>query len=119
MFGWFKKKTWESPVGAWDNLDIITKRKNGGVDLLIVTARQLDSSPQTIDVLERKFRNYCQYVKSSDFANEFGPPSVERVRIGISSDWEVPDEVMQHLVAINEEEQTPAELALFYQYPTE
>jgi hypothetical protein len=118
MLGWAKGAgKWESPVGEWHNLDIIAKRPDRRVDLLIVVARPLDLSDKVVDVLARKFRNYCQYVKSADFAQEFGPPSRDRVGIGLRSDWEVPNELIDLIAEIGQEEETPAEIAVFYEDP--
>jgi hypothetical protein len=109
---------WTSPVGDAFNLDIVTKRQDReGVDLLIVVARPLDASPRVADAVSRKFRNYCQFVSSQDFAQEFGRPTPERVRIGLHSPWTIPDDLMEQIVQIAAEEQPPAEICVFHQYP--
>jgi hypothetical protein len=116
MAGRFKRKPdRESPVGDLDQLDIIAKRRDGGVDLFLVVGRPLDLSKATRDVFARKFRGYCRFVTSPEFEDEFGPPSEDRVCIAVSSDWEVPDEFMQLMLKIAAEEDVPAELAVKYE----
>ena len=118
MFSWLKLGgEWESPVGDPDQIDIICARRDGGVDLLLVCGRELDLSDQTMDVVASKLRNYCQYVKSDDFREEFGQPSEERVRIALRSDWELPQPIIDLVCEISEEEQPPAEIAIFYEDP--
>lgn len=119
MFSWFKKTpTFESPVGDPDKLDIISKLANGRVDLLLVIVGPIQPTAQVLDVIGRKFRNYCQYVNSPDFQAEFGAPTIDRVTIGLKPQFEVPDEVLDLCDRIHREERTPATLAVFYQYPT-
>src|ERR1041384_3118602 len=115
---WFKHEPkWESPIGDPENLDIMSKRPDGFLDLLIVTARPLDLDPRTVDVLSQKFRNYCLYIKSPAFAQEFGPPEDLQLRLGIFSRWEVHPDLIQLIEQIADEEMISAELAIFHEYP--
>lgn len=116
--GWFKREEkWESPVGDPENLDILSKRPEGFLDLLIVVARPLDLSARTREAVAQKFRNYCLYLKSPAFSQEFGPPENLPVRLGLVSDWDIPPEFMALIEQIAAEERVPAELAIFYEYP--
>jgi hypothetical protein len=116
--GWFKREDkWESPVGDPENLDILTKRPDGFLDLLIVVARPLDLSARSVQAVSQKFRNYCLYVKSPAFSQEFGPPDKLPIRLGLVSDWDIPPDVVGLIEQIAEEERVPAELAIFYEYP--
>lgn len=116
MFGWFKKPSvWESPIGEPDKIDLIANRRDGGVELYVVVSSRMDGSEATRDVFERKIRNYCQYVSSADFAEEFGVPSPKRVCICVHSKWEVPESLILLLSRIGAEENVPAELAVRYQ----
>ncbi len=114
---------WQSPVGDPEKIDVITNRlyKSGvrGVDLFLVVAGPLDLDDRTVEVVAQKFRGYCQYVKSPAFAGEFGPPVEARVRIAIRSDWEIPEEIIEMIGGIADEEQVPAELGIFYEDPPE
>lgn len=110
-----RKPDRESPVGDPDQLDIVAKRKDGGVDLFLVLGGPLDSSKGTRVLFARKFRGYCQFVMSAEFEEEFGPPSEDRVCIAVSSDWEVPDEFMQLMLKIAGEEDVQAEIAVKYE----
>lgn len=108
---------WQSPVGDPDKIDIIVKRKDGTVDLLLVVAAPLDLSERTVDVFCRKLRGYCQYVTTDEFIEEFGEPTPETVCIGVRSDYELPDEYFGWIGQIRDEERPPAEVAVFYEYP--
>ncbi len=108
---------WISPVGDDENMEIIDKRHDGGVDLCIVVARPLLPSAADMDVVARKFRNYCRYVKSENFAAEFGEPSTSRVRIALRCDWEIPLPFIDLINQIAKEEQVPAKTAIFYEVP--
>lgn len=110
-----RKPERESPVGDPDQLDIIGKRLDGGVDLFLVVGHPLDLSKATRDLFARKFREYCQYVASEEFEEEFGPPSEERVRIVLSSEWEVPEEYLNLMAEIGAEEDVQADLGVEYQ----
>jgi hypothetical protein len=106
-----------SPVGDPENIDVLNKRPDGIVDLLILVTRPLEAARQTIATVSEKFRNYCLYVKCPAFAAEFGPPESIHVRVGLLSDWDVPELVIQALEEIADDEQLPAEFAIFYEYP--
>src|SRR3954470_5912854 len=95
-----RKADRESPVGDPDQLDIVAKREDGGVELVLVVGRPLDSSKATRDAFARKFRGYCRFVGSPEFEDEFGPPSEDRDTHAVRSDWKVPDELMQLMLKI-------------------
>jgi hypothetical protein len=101
---------WSSPVGDPDQLDLVAARHDGGVDLILVASRPLDNGPQTRGVVCRKLRNYCLYVASQDFADEFGLPSPERTRIVVRMPAEPPAEIVSLLAGLHAESGAPAGL---------
>jgi hypothetical protein len=103
---------WKSPVGRADRLDITAVKKDGGVDLVIVSARPLDTHPLTLRIVERKFRNYCFYVGHPAFAKEFGRPSEEKTRIILRVDERPPAEYDELLRRVKEETKVPARLLI-------
>jgi hypothetical protein len=109
-------KEWESPVGQPDRLDLIATKDDGRVDVVVVAARPLDvADRRTAAALEAKLRNYCRYIRHPAFAAEFGPPTPERVKLVIRSDWEVPEQYIQLLARVGEEEDVPAGLEVRYE----
>jgi hypothetical protein len=107
---------WESPVGDPERLDIIATKKDGSVCVMVVAARKLDpDDPRTARVLEAKLRNYCHYIKHQAFADEFGEPTPDRVKLAIRCDWEVPEAYIELLVRVAKEERVPAGLEIRYE----
>jgi hypothetical protein len=106
-----------SPIGDPENLDILNVPQDGLVDVLILVQRPLDVAKKTTRALEQKFRNYCRYIKSKAFRDEFGRPDDIHVRVGLLSDWEIPAELIELVETIAADEHVPAEVAIFYEYP--
>jgi hypothetical protein len=103
---------WSSPVGDPDQLDLVATRYDGGIDLILVASRPLDTGPQTRGVVSRKLRNYCVYVASQDFADEFGIPSPERTRIIVRLPAEPHAEIASLLTRLHAECAVPARLVV-------
>jgi hypothetical protein len=107
---------WESPVGQPDKLDLIARKKDGTVAVMLVAAGKLDPSDErTAAVLEAKLRNYCRYIKHPAFAAEFGQPTEDRVKLVLRSDLEVPERYIHLLAQVAEEEDVPAGLEVRYE----
>lgn len=64
-----------------DKLDIMAIRKDGGVELYIISSGSLDDSPSTQTLLLDKIENYLNYINSDEFRKEF--PSVDKENIWI------------------------------------
>lgn len=107
---------WTSPVGDPNRVDIIVGRKDDTVRLYLVLARPLKTEAD-VRVLLEKFTNYCRYVESTAFAEEFGKPSRQRVMIPVRTDWELDPGLIESLERIAAENQTPAQIAVFYEDP--
>jgi hypothetical protein len=107
---------WRSPVGAPDRLDLIVTGKDGSVRLMVVVAGRLDPADRrTAAVLEAKLRNYCRYIKHPAFADEFGPPTPDRVKLALRSNCEVPEPYIRLLARVAREEGVPAGLEVRYE----
>ena len=66
------------------NVDIVGKRRDGGVDLVVVVSGFLGSSESEQAILRSKLQSYLDAVYSEEFQLEFGTPSLERTRVLIS-----------------------------------
>ena len=64
----------DAPIQNIDQIDIIGKRTDGGVDLFIVASSYLDGSPATEHLFRTKIQNYFDAIYSEDLEAEFGLP---------------------------------------------
>jgi hypothetical protein len=104
--------SWSSPVGDPDLLDLVGAREDCGVDLVLVADRPLDNGPQTRAIVSRKLRNYCAYVASQQFADEFGSPCPERTCIIVRVPAEPPREIVSLLNRLHADSGTLARLVI-------
>jgi hypothetical protein len=105
---------WESPVGDPEKIDVIMARKSGGADVILVASRPLDDSGATRRVFTQKLKNYCDYIRSREFAEEFGPPSENRVTLILHSPHEIPQDYINLFGDFCHEQGLPAKLAIKY-----
>ncbi len=87
----------EPPIQNPESIDILGKRRDGGVDLVIVSSSHLDGSPETQKLLLDKIESYLEQINGEEFAVEFGRPTAERVRIIVQC-VDDPDETIRDLV---------------------
>jgi hypothetical protein len=85
----------EPPIQNTDSIDIVGRRNDGGVDLVIVAGGPLAGSSTTLACLERKIRNYVAEIGSEGFRTEFGPAPKAHARICIVCEYEVDRQAMQ------------------------
>ena len=64
-----------------DSIDLMGQRRDGGVDLVIVSSGALDESPETQKLLLDKIEAYLRYINSPDFHREFPQATPENTRI--------------------------------------
>lgn len=76
-----------------DKIDIMAKRKDGGVDMFILSDGILDSSTETQTKLMDKIQNYLGYINSTNFKNEFGQLQPEQIKIVLECENK-PDEII-------------------------
>lgn len=94
---WPFKHRQEDPIQDIDNVDVVGKRKDGGVDLLIVASSKLDGSPEHQRLLLAKIESYLAQLNTSEFQAEFNHPRPDQVNI-ILSYSEPPDPIILQLV---------------------
>jgi len=66
------------PIQNIGNVDVMFKRKDGVLELLVVTASRLDGSPETQKLVLDKIQPYLDFLQSEDCKNEFGELSQEQ-----------------------------------------
>ena len=76
----FPRPRWP-PIQALDSVDITGKRRDGGVDLVIVASQPIDDSPETLESIRGKVRTYLTLIGLEEFQAEMGRPPRERVAI--------------------------------------
>jgi hypothetical protein len=85
------------PIQNIENIDVVGRRKDGGVDLMIVTSSHLDESKETQKLLLDKIESYLEQLNTPEFQEEFDHPSPEQVRIVIDCDQRPSDVIMELL----------------------
>jgi hypothetical protein len=78
---WPFKGPREDPIQNIDNVDIVGKRKDGGVDLVIVTSSKLEGSPGHQRLLLAKIESYLAQLNTPEFQAEFNHPRPDQVNI--------------------------------------
>lgn len=76
----FPKPEWP-PIQDLESIDITGKRKDGGVDLVIVASQPLDDSAETLDSIRQKVAGYLNVIDLPEFQAEMEYPPRERTRI--------------------------------------
>lgn len=92
-----KKHPSTGPIQNLQSVDILGKRHDGGIDLVIVASSHLDGSASTQKLLLEKLDSYFAYLTSAEFACEFGPPEQKRVTVIVRS-YDQPDPVIVELL---------------------
>lgn len=65
-----------------DSVDIIAVRKDGGIELLIISTGKFDDSKEQQDLLLTKVNNYIEYLNSDEFNEEY--PGIDNKWIIVS-----------------------------------
>jgi hypothetical protein len=68
----------EPPIQNLETIDLLGRRKNGGVDLIIVVSGPLQNEADHLDRLERKIAAYIRIISSDEFSEEFPRIEVSR-----------------------------------------
>jgi hypothetical protein len=71
----------EPPIQNPGDFDILAVRKDGGIDAVIIAATPIDGSPETLNALSVKVRNYITELNSPEFQTEHPRTSSGEVRI--------------------------------------
>jgi len=85
------------PIQNIENVDIVGKRKDGGVDLIIVASSKLHGSPEHQRLLLAKIKSYLAQLNTPEFQTEFNHPRPDQVTIVLSYS-ETPDPVILQLI---------------------
>lgn len=78
-----------------NNIDILGLRKDGGVDLVIVSTGKLDDSTETQELLLDKIENYLGYINSQDFHVEFPKAKADNTYIILRLDEKPPKLIIE------------------------
>ena len=62
----------EDPIQNLDEIDVLGKRKDGGVDLVIIVSSELQDTEHHRNLFMNKLQNYINEVKSDEFITEYG-----------------------------------------------
>lgn len=73
-----------------DSLDIAGVRKDGGVDLVMVSKGKWKETPKVQTLLLDKTENYLRYALSKDFQKDFPGVSPDKVWIILKSEEKLP-----------------------------
>ena len=92
-----------SPLSELDNLDVIGERKEGGVDMLVVTTGPLDASDETCHKLHAKLSTYLHAAIHPNFSNVYPAASTGRVRIFVSDSHAVSERARQVVESMSRE----------------
>ncbi len=69
------------PLELLEQIDMIVKKKNGGVELVIICHGYLDGSEYTQKRIMDKINNYLTFIKNADYEQEFGAVSIKKTII--------------------------------------
>lgn len=76
----FPKPKWP-PIQELDRVDLTGKRRDGGVDLVIVGSQPIDDSPETLESIRQKVRTYLEVIGLEEFQAEMGRPPRDKIAI--------------------------------------
>jgi len=74
----------EHPIPRVDAIDVHSVWKTGGSDLNIVIASPLLGDGRSMNRLLRKLQLYLQFIGSTDYDTQCGPPAPERTTIVVN-----------------------------------
>lgn len=84
----FPKPQWP-PIQELESVDLTGKRRDGGVDLLIVVSQPLDGSADTLAAIRQKVAYYLDVIDLPEFQAEMGHPPRDRTPILFSRDFPI------------------------------
>jgi hypothetical protein len=79
------------PIQNVDAFDVVGERQDGGGDLVVSCSGPLDSSPRTLELIERKIVAYLLTIAHANFARKYRVAGRGPVRIFISCEHFVSD----------------------------
>jgi len=68
----------EHPIQNIDQIDILGRRKDGGIDLVVVVSGPLENIADHLERVEAKIRAYIRELSSPEFLEQFPTNSASR-----------------------------------------
>ena len=84
----FPRPEWP-PIQDLESVDLIGKRKDGGVDLTIVASQPLDGSADTLAAIRQKIAYYLDVIDLAEFQVEMGYPPRDRTSVILACDFPI------------------------------
>ena len=78
-----------------NTLDIIGERKDGGLELYIISSGEMDDTPESQTLLLDKVQNYLGYISNSRFEEEFPHILKQNIWIIIKFEKEPPQLILE------------------------
>lgn len=78
-----------------NSIDLMAERKDGGIDLFIISSGEIDSSEQTQKLLLNKVEKYLGYINSKDFKQDFIDIDTKKIRIIFEVEKKAPELLMK------------------------
>ena len=91
----------EPPIQNLDAVDVVGKRKDGGLDLVVTCSGPLDSSPDTLNRLGSKVRAYLSAIDTEGFRSRF--ETNNEVKIFLSCEHSVSDAAQALIIELVKE----------------
>src|ERR1700757_5248499 len=85
----------DPPIQNIDRIDIIGKRNDGALDLVIVVSGPLEDSQLHRDLVESKITSYLQEIASPEFQEQFGAVHSTSPSILVVTDFYVDPAILQ------------------------
>lgn len=102
-------------------IDLVGQRRDGGLDMFIVSSGPLDPSAATQELLLDKVGNYLDYAVGRNITKDFPGVNRNRIRIVLRLDERPPDVILalcQKIVPWTEDNGVKFVLELSQQQPT-
>lgn len=78
-----------------NSIDIMAKRKDGGLELFIVSSGSMDASEETQKLLLNKVEKYLGYINSKKFQQEFEGINENKILIIFQLEEKAPELLMK------------------------
>jgi len=85
------------PIPTLGSLDMVGRRRDGGVDLMVVVSGPLRADERSQRRLLRKIELYLGFIASPDFSADFGPPDPGTTAVVVVIDGQSDDAIFQLL----------------------
>ena len=69
------------PIQNPEGIDLVGKRRDGGVDMVIAASGPLDDTPELLQMIRRKVELYLSVTAREDFQADMGHPAPENISI--------------------------------------